>query len=139
MSEADRIRVLSVDDHPLLREGIATMINNQPDMVMVGEASTGRDALQQFRKHLPDVTLMDLRLPDMSGIDSMIAIRTEFSEARIIMLTTFEGDVEIQRALAAGARAYLLKSTPPKELVEVIRQVHAGKKRVPADVAAHLA
>lgn len=139
MSEADRIRVLSVDDHPLLREGITAMINNQPDMVMVGEASTGRDALQQFRKHLPDVTLMDLRLPDMSGIDSMIAIRTEFPEARIIMLTTFEGDVEIQRALAAGARAYLLKSMPPKELVEVIRQVHAGKKRVPADVAAHLA
>ena len=114
------------------------MINNQPDMVQVGVASTGRDALRQYRKHQPDVTLMDLRLPDMSGIDAMIGIRNEFPDARIIMLTTFEGDVEIQRALAAGARAYLLKSMPPKELVEVIRQVHAGKKRVPPEVAAHL-
>jgi DNA-binding NarL/FixJ family response regulator len=105
----------------------------------VGEASSGTDGIQKFREHQPDVTLMDLRLPDMSGIDSLIAIRTEHPGARIIMLTTFEGDVEIQRALEAGARGYLLKSTPPPELLEAIRQVHAGKKRVPADVAAHLA
>jgi DNA-binding NarL/FixJ family response regulator len=130
---------LTVDDHPLLRQGIAAIINNQPDMVLVAEASNGREAIQKYRELQPDVTLMDLRLPDISGIDSLIAIRTEFTEARIIMLTTFEGDVEIQRALEAGARGYLLKSMPPAELMEVIRHVYAGKKRVPADVAAHLA
>ena len=139
MNTTNSIRVFSVDDHPLLREGIATLINNQPDMVLVAEASTGRDAIQQFQKHQPDVTLLDLRLPDMNGIDAMIAIRTEFPEARIVILTTFEGDVEIQRALAAGARGYLLKSMPPKELVGVIRQVHAGKKHIPPDIAAQLA
>ncbi len=139
MSSANNIRVFSVDDHPLLREGIATLIKSQPDMVLVSEAATGHDAIQQFQKHHPDVTLMDLRLPDMNGIDVMIAIRTEFPDARIIMLTTFEGDVEIHRALEAGARGYMLKSMPPKELLEVIRQVHAGKKRIPPEIAAHIA
>lgn len=139
MSEPNSIRVLSVDDHPLLREGIAAMINSQPDMTLVAQAASGSESILTFREHIPDVTLMDLRLPDMSGIDALIAIRTEFPEARVIMLTTFEGDVEIQRALQAGARGYLLKSMPPNELVEAVRQVHAGKKRVPAEVAAHLA
>jgi DNA-binding NarL/FixJ family response regulator len=139
MMETNGIRILSVDDHPLLREGIATVINSQQDMCVIADAASSKDAIDQFRKHKPDVTLMDLRLPDKSGIDTMISIRREFPEARIIMLTTFEGDVEIQRALEAGARAYLLKSMPPKELVEVIRQVHAGKKRVPPQLAAQLA
>lgn len=133
------IRVFSVDDHPLLREGIAAIINNQPDMQMVAQAANGSEAIQLFRQHQPDVTLMDLRLPDMSGIDVLIALRSEFPDARVIMLTTFEGDVDIRRSLEAGARGYMLKNMPPKELVEVIRQVHAGKKRIPAEVAAQLA
>jgi DNA-binding NarL/FixJ family response regulator len=139
MSDQAQIRILSVDDHALLREGIATIIRSQPDMVLVSQAATGGEAVQQYRQHQPDVTLMDLRLPDLSGIDAMIAIRAEFPEARIVMLTTFEGDVEIQRALEAGARGYLLKNMPPSELVQVIRQVHAGKKRVPPELAAQLA
>lgn len=139
MSDQTRIRILCVDDHPLLREGIAAIINNQPDMLLVAEAANGCEAIQKFREHKPDITLMDLRLPDMSGIDALISIRTEFSEARIIILTTFEGDVEIQRALEAGARGYMLKSMPPGSLVDGIRQVQAGKKRIPAEVAAQLA
>jgi DNA-binding NarL/FixJ family response regulator len=139
MNSPNNIRVFTVDDHPLLREGIATLIKNQPDMVLVAEASNGREAIRQFQQHKPDVTLMDLRLPDISGIDVMIAIRNEFPDARIIMLTTFEGDAEIHRALEAGARGYMLKSMPPKELLEVIRQVHAGKKRIPPEIAAQLA
>jgi DNA-binding NarL/FixJ family response regulator len=139
MTTQARIRILSVDDHPLLREGLAAIINNQQDMLLVAHASNAQEAIQQYRTHRPDVTLMDLRLPDKSGLDALIAVRAEFPEARVIILTTFEGDVEIQRALEAGARGYMLKSMPPKELVEVIRQVHAGKKRIPAQLAAQLA
>ena len=139
MNTPEPIRVFSVDDHPLLREGIIALVNNQPDMVIVGEASTGGEAVQLFKQLQPDVTLLDLRLPDMSGIDVLIALRSEFPEARIIMLTTFEGDVEIQRALQAGARGYLLKNMPPSELLDVIRQVHAGKKRIPPAIASQLA
>jgi DNA-binding NarL/FixJ family response regulator len=138
MSVVNTIRILSVDDHPLLREGIAAVINSQQDMQVIAHATNAQDAIQQFRIHKPDVTLMDLRLPDKSGIDTMISIRTEFPDARIIILTTFEGDFEVQRALEVGARAYLLKSMPPKELVEVIRQVHTGKKRIPPQLAAQL-
>jgi len=139
MSDPACIRVLSVDDHPLLRQGIAVMIESQPDMTLLPQAATSREAIILFREHRPDVTLMDLRLPDLGGIETLMAIRDEFPEARIVMLTTFEGDVEIQRALAAGARGYVLKNTPPDELLQVIRQVHAGKKRLPAPIAARLA
>jgi DNA-binding NarL/FixJ family response regulator len=139
MSDQNRIRVFSVDDHPLLREGIAAVINDQPDMLIVAEAANGREAIQQFRVHRPDVTLMDLRLPDMSGIDTMIAIQKEFFDARIVVFTTFEGDAEIQRALEAGARGYLLKSMAPTDLLNTIRQVHAGKMHVPNEVATSLA
>jgi DNA-binding NarL/FixJ family response regulator len=122
-----------------MREGIAAIIRNEPDMLLVAEASSGREAIQGFRDHQPDITLMDLRLPDISGIDATVAIRTEFPDARIIMLTTFEGDVEIRRALQAGAVGYMLKTMPRRQLVDMIRKVHAGKKHIPPEIAAHLA
>ena len=139
MTDPARIRVLCVDDHPLLREGISRIINDQPDMVMVAQAASGGEAIQQFRRHKPDVTLLDLRLPDMHGIDVLITIRGEHCDARIAMLTTAEGDVEIQRALEAGAKGYMLKSTSPRDLTDGIRLIHAGKKVVPPEVAAQLA
>jgi len=128
MSDQPRIRILCVDDHPLFREAIAAMITFQPDLLLVGEASSGTGGIRKFKEQQPDVTLMDLRLPDMSGVDALIAIRTDAPDARIIMLTTFEGGADVQRALEAGASAYLLKSMRPRELVNAIRQVHAGKK-----------
>jgi len=133
------IRILAVDDHPMLREGIAALVASQSDMKLAGEASNGREALEQFRKHRPDVTLMDLQMPDMDGIEAMVAICTEFPEARIIVLTTYKGDIQVLRALKAGARAYLLKGLLRKELLETIRAVHAGQKRIPPEVAAELA
>ena len=139
MSGEKRIRVLSVDDHPLLREGIAAIVNGQPDMTIVAEAATGGDALRLFREHRPDLALMDLRLPDMSGIDATMAIRAEFQDARIIVLTTSEGDAEIQRALEAGARGYMLKSMHQRELLAGIREVHAGRKWLPPQVLSTLA
>jgi len=139
MSTGRPIRVLSIDDHPLLSEGIATMIRGQPDMQLVGSASTGKEGILKYHEVQPDVTLMDLRLPDVSGIDVMKAIRAEFPDARVILLTMFAGDVVIQRALEAGAQAYLLKSMSGDQMVETIRQVHAGKKRVLPEIASHLA
>ena len=133
------IRILAVDDHPMLREGIASLVACQSDMELVAEASTGREALEQFRNHRPDLTLMDLQMPDMDGIEVMVAIRDEFPEARIIVLTTYKGDVQVLRALKAGARAYLLKGLLRKELLETIRAVHRGEKRIPREVAAVLA
>ncbi len=133
------IRVLSVDDHPLLREGIAALIGNQSDMQLIGEASNGREAVEQFRKHHPDITLMDLQMPEMSGIDAISAIRGEFPDARIIVLTTHAGDFQVSRALKAGARGYLLKGMLRQELLETIRAVHAGQKRLSAEVAAEIA
>jgi DNA-binding NarL/FixJ family response regulator len=133
------MNILCVDDHPLFLEGIATAIGSQDDMHLVAVASSGREAIEQFRRTRPDVTLMDLRLPDMSGIVAMAAIRTEFPDARIIILTTFEGDVEIQRALAAGARAYLIKSMPLAEFVDVIRKVERGRTYLPTQIAQNLA
>jgi DNA-binding NarL/FixJ family response regulator len=133
------IRILSVDDHLLLRAGVAALLAGQPDMTLVAEASNGREAIEQYRIHRPDVTLMDLQMPEMNGVEAMIAICGEFPGARIIVLTTYAGDVQVLRALKAGARAYLLKSLVRKDLVETIRLVHAGKKRMLPEVAADLA
>ena len=139
MSASAPIKIFCVDDHPLMREGIAAIIRNESDMRLVGEASSGSEAILGFREHKPDITLMDLRLPDIGGIDALIAIRTEFADARIIMLTTFEGDIEIQRAFQAGAQGYMLKSMPRRQLIETIRKVHSGKKHIPHEIAAQLA
>jgi DNA-binding NarL/FixJ family response regulator len=139
MSDADPIRILSVDDHPLLREGIAALLANQQDMKLVAQASTGKEAIVQFRSHRPDVTLMDLQMPEMSGIDAIIAIRSEFRDASIIVLTTYAGDALAQRALKAGAKAYILKNHVRKDLLETIRAVHAGTKRIHPEVAAEIA
>jgi DNA-binding NarL/FixJ family response regulator len=133
------IRILAVDDHALIRQGIVGLVAGQSDMSVVAEASTGREAIQQFRTHRPDVTLMDLQMPEMSGIDAIIAIRNEFPEARVIVLTTYAGDVQILRALKAGARAYLLKNLLHKELLETIRAVHAGKKTLSSEASFQLA
>ena len=133
------IRVLCVDDHPLLREGIAVLIGNQSDMELVAEAANGREAVEQFRKHRPDVTLMDLQMPMVNGFDAISAIRSEFPEARILVLTTHTGDVQVSRALKAGARAYLLKGSVREELLDTIRAVHAGQKRLSPEVAAEVA
>jgi DNA-binding NarL/FixJ family response regulator len=138
-SATHRIRILSVDDHPLLRAGIGTLIDTQPDMQLVGEASNGKEAVQLHRELKPDVTLMDLQMPDMSGLDAIIAIRTEEPTARIIVLTTYSGDALAQRALKAGAQAYVLKSLVRTEILNTIRVVHEGERRVQADVAAEIA
>lgn len=133
------IRVLCIDDHPLFRQGIATLIEGQEDMVLVGEASNGREGIQQFRTHRPDVTLMDLQMPEMSGLDATIAIRNEFPQARIVVLTTYSGDVQVMRALKAGAQAYLLKNLCHKELLGTIRAVHAGKKALSPEASHEIA
>ena len=138
MTNAAHIRILSVDDHPLFREGIGAVLNSQPDMSLAGVACKGTEAIEAFRALQPDVTLIDLRLPDLNGIEVLLTIRSEFPEGRIIVLTTFERDAEIQRALKAGARGYLLKSMPAQQMIETIRQVHAGRKSVPAEIAARL-
>ena len=138
-SDAGAIRILAVDDHALLRKGIAAMINAEPDMQLVAEASNGQEAITEFKKHRPDITLMDLQMPEMNGIECIIAIRSDFPNAKVIVLTTYPGDVQVVRALKAGARGYLLKGHVNKELPEVIRAVHAGQKRIPPEIAAELA
>lgn len=138
-TDAGLIRILAVDDHALLRKGIAALVNAEPDMKLVAEAPTGQEAIKEFRKHRPDVTLMDLQMPEMSGVECIIAIRSEFPNARIIVLTTYAGDMQVVRALKAGARAYLLKGQVNRELSDVIRAVHAGQKRIPPEIATELA
>ena len=139
MTGPDPIRILAVDDHPVVRQGVAVLVGSQSDMTLVAEASNGREAIQQFRAHRPDVTLMDLQMPEMSGIDALIAIRAESPDAKIIVLTTFAGDVQILRALKAGAHGYLLKNTFHKELIDAIRAVHAGRKALSAEASYELA
>jgi len=140
MSEgAVKIRVLVVDDHPLVREGITRQIELESDMTLVAEASNGREAIQQFREHRPDITLMDLQMPEMGGLDALIAIRNEFPEARILVLTTYKGDVQIMRALQAGARGYLLKNSLNEELMGAIRAVHGGRKALSAEASVEIA
>jgi DNA-binding NarL/FixJ family response regulator len=138
-TDPDRIRILCVDDHPVVRQGIVGLVGVQPDMSLVAEASNGREAVQQFRAHQPDVTLMDLQMPEMGGLDAIIAIRGEFPDARIIVLTTYAGDAQALRALKAGARAYLLKNSLHKELLDTIRAVNAGRKVLSPDVSFQLA
>jgi DNA-binding NarL/FixJ family response regulator len=138
-NSVDRIRILIVDDHPLLREGIVSLVEKQADMLIVAEAANGKEALQLFQQHIPDITLMDLRLPGMDGIDAMSAIIAEFPDAKVIVLTTFSGDAQVLRALKAGARGYLLKELLRKELLEAIRTVQAGRKRIPPEIAAQIA
>src|SRR5258706_7031330 len=138
-AEPDPIRILSVDDHPILRQGVAALVGGQVDMSLVAEASNGREAIQQFRAHHPDVTLIDLQMPEMNGLDAIIAIRGEFPEARMIVLTTYAGDVQAQRAIKAGAQAYLLKNLLHRELLQTIRAVHAGRKAMAAEVATEVA
>jgi DNA-binding NarL/FixJ family response regulator len=139
VNEPAKIRVLSIDDHPLVREGLAALINAQTDMCVVGQGATGHEAIKLFGELQPDVALMDLRLPDLSGIDAMITILSSSPNARVIMVTSSEGDVEMERALAGGAKGYILKSMPPREVLEAIRKVHAGKKAIPPEIAAQLA
>lgn len=139
MRESSVIRILTVDDHPLLREGIAAVFDGQDDMTLVGQASNGREAIESFRRLQPDVTLMDLRMPDMSGIEAIVAIRAEFPNARIIVLTTYAGDAQAAAALKAGAVGYLLKNLVRKELIETIRVVHAGKRRILPEIATEIA
>jgi DNA-binding NarL/FixJ family response regulator len=139
MSERPVIRILTVDDHPLFRSGVAALLASQTDMQLVAEGGNGRDAIRQFRIHRPDVTLMDLQMPEMSGLEATIAIRAEFPDARIIVLTTYAGDVQVVRALQAGARGYLLKTLADKELLETIRSVHSGRKTLSAEASYQLA
>jgi DNA-binding NarL/FixJ family response regulator len=139
MTQPHRIRILSVDDHPVFREGLSTILGSQPDMLLVAQAGNATEALAEFRRHRPDITLMDLRLPGTNGTDTLISIRGEFPEARIIMLSTSDSDGEIRRALRAGAAGYVLKSMPKNELLEMIRSVHSGGRHVPAEVAMRLA
>lgn len=133
------IRILSVEDHPVFRAGLTTIIASEPDMLLVGQATNSAEAIAEFRRHRPDITLMDLRLPGANGTDTLISIRGEYPDARIIMLTTADGDADIQRAMRAGARGYILKSMPQEELLEVVRSVHAGRRHVPPEVAVRLA
>lgn len=139
MDPGKLIRILTVEDHPVFRAGLTTIITSEPDLLLIGQATNGAEAIAEFRRHRPDITLMDLRLPGINGTDTLIAIRGEYPHARIIMLTTADGDVDIQRAMRAGAWGYILKSTPQQELLKVVRSVHAGRRQVPPEVAVRLA